>query len=966
MNCVQELRDEMVKAVLDKNPYTANPYRSVMASLDGKLTEDELQEVLNTIGNELLWTGDRIVDQDGNEVVVEVRDGKVSKFGGVFTEKSMEMNKYASYMLIGAGNRLEELFGPKIAKWHERAMERSKVYSRTTELIKTGLSDSKTYKSLKASLFLTDDIDREKLSEWTTMAETIARRTYELLDREMPKLEAKINNMELSEAEKEDIGRLFGDTGFGVLNDIPGLLEKIENGEDLQELIDGLKLTDVEKSYARQLKRFYEDRLVNAENIQNDMGDSKVGAAVAMQMMMSNDGKLLKLMRKLMKKYPKEYLELRGLAASNRALVEVINRNRSGTVFGDGSGVVYNGYNGNNIMDVYERVQEFRPVTLEDMRKKEYQHSSWRVIREPKKGQLGVIARNATNSYMEGLGLNNDRFLNGVIVSNELVNKMTDKMSKKDKEKWLVSNNIVMDRDNGFIRYTVKLNNDEFTKAGGVKNAAQMLYRTYVHNQGLVETDTVRKMVADSMTYNNDELAKIETMLEFNEQKGVKKKYIKPFINTTMPYKLMKKRYPRVAKMFEPANGVTKYGDMDKKLRYVRIDMSDMVVGYNQELLFKDSQPGLQAAEMLYKQMVQLLKIKLAVNNPKKLLMDSVANTGVLLSVDVPIMDIVKGYKEGPGRLQEISKLEGDLVGLKLELAMNQNSAIKTAKIQEKINKITEELNEYIELKYGFIQSMGTSMMIKEFDTVSGLQLSIDKAIEYMVKDKEGNPTEIHKAVVWWMNAGFSIEDIIDVVTKRAKDKNSGFTKELIDMGNTLRSSKVKGHEDTVKYIGQIIGGPNSEATRQGGRVMVGMDAIMKRILTEFFRDNEIKRYEKEIGRRVNEKEYAKIELKAATQAMDMGIDYRLNLPEQINKASNYGVLMFPSFWMRIQPVIYRLIKYNPINVLSGYAIAWMLGLNNGSIVDSSIPIKMTAEGLVHPLQDVLTTETFILGASAL
>lgn len=50
----------------------------------------------------------------------------------------------------------------------------------------------------------------------------------------------------------------------------------------------------------------------------------------------------------------------------------------------------------------------------------------------------------------------------------------------------------------------------------------------------------------------------------------------------------------------------------------------------------------------------------------------------------------------------------------------------------------------YPAIKNGFIQSQGTSMLVKEYDTISGLQKTIDDVVKMVVTDEKGNPNKMH------------------------------------------------------------------------------------------------------------------------------------------------------------------------------------------------------------------------------
>jgi hypothetical protein len=63
---------------------------------------------------------------------------------------------------------------------------------------------------------------------------------------------------------------------------------------------------------------------------------------------------------------------------------------------------------------------------------------------------------------------------------------------------------------------------------------------------------------------------------------------------------------------------------------------------------------------------------------------------------------------------------------------------------------------------------------------------------------------------------------------------------------------------------------------------------------------------------------WEKIETDSAIYALDMFIDNRINMPQEIKALSDYGILMFPGFWIRAQKVIANLVIHHPLNAGTG------------------------------------------------
>ena len=69
-------------------------------------------------------------------------------------------------------------------------------------------------------------------------------------------------------------------------------------------------------------------------------------------------------------------------------------------------------------------------------------------------------------------------------------------------------------------------------------------------------------------------------------------------------------------------------------------------------------------------------------------------------------------------------------------------------------------------------------------------------------------------------------------------------------------------------------------------------------------------------------------------------------MPNEVKAMSDYGILMFPSFWIKAQKVIAGLIHYHPATAVGGYVIADMLEMNSASFLDVNV-INKAMEGTI-------------------
>jgi len=245
----------------------------------------------------------------------------------------------------------------------------------------------------------------------------------------------------------------------------------------------------------------------------------------------------------------------------------------------------------------------------------------------------------------------------------------------------------------------------------------------------------------------------------------------------------------------------------------------------------------------------------------------------------------------------------------------------------------------YTAFKYGFVQSYSTSLVLKDFDAVSGLQNNIDEIIDNLTTDKEGNPNEIHKAIKWWQgfgaDQGFGVDSLVMAASKLSVLNGTTLSKEMVNLSGRLKSKKDM--ESVSRYVGDLIGGPASEAVIIGGSVMVSFDVISKYVLAT------------SLETRTNpktKKPYTTEE--AYSEANRTFIDYRRNMPSEIKALSDYGVLLFPSFWMKAQKVIWNLAHYHPATAIGGYAIADALDVNSANFMDVNVINRMLDGKIVN------------------
>lgn len=921
----------------------------------------------------------------------------ISGFTIPFNVLSSQANAWASkYMLIGLAEKSGGVIGPLIKKAHVAAKKKSGMYARTVNLISEGYRDSEFIGKMRVTLGVSGDVDKVMLSDVANIAYNNARLTQEVLSTDLPKLDKRIQREVRKASDRKNLNMIFGRSGFMHLIDNSELMAEINKGtKDLDGLIDMIPANAKQVIEAKELKEYLLNGAVPESGVTHSNGSKSVEQLAALYAL-KEDGMWDTLVN-LRSGNPELFVELLRLVGMVKSLHEVVHKGSRNSV-GSGSGKVYSGYDGHGMMDVYENLHEYKIVDTKEVDELLNRDPRWKVVRAPTANTIGIVSRTATKGFQDGMGLNKDVIRNGVTLETAYVNEQL----KKHGNDWLKENNVVSDVDNGYERYRIILNKKERETAGYMDNIAHTLYRTWVHNAQVVEIQTVQKIILENMTVTGesgvDEMEKV--ISRNNKSEPDKRKEVKPFIQTDLSYAELKEKYPEVYKRYEPVKNISTYGDMRDKVTFVRKDMADILLGHpTGNLISEDTSFGvtLNRIETVYRQLIQMLKLKLVVANPAKLAVDVVSNTTLLLGMDVSVSEVAKGYTQALRYSNEMSDLERELVSAKLKLAQEEVLQKDVSMYQREIDRIVEKIKRHpfnYAIENGFVQSLGTSMLVKEFDTISGLQKTIDDVVKLIVKDKNGNPTKMHEALVWAMNAGFSVDDILSSVSNMSKVKGTSFGHELEGIAERLAEKKrkdvVKSEEkrlgrklteaelseihkdaDTVRYVSEFIAAPSSEVVRQGSRVMQMGDLMSKwtlftHTLQKNLSDSGYK-FEDADTMFANKKRVPKdvwdsnVKI-ASVLAVETFIDYRLNMPSEIKALSDIGVLMFPGFWIKAQRIIYNLIKYHPLNAGAGVLVSDLLGLSGGSIVDANLLNKIANGTAVSAGQNVLTPGVILLG----
>jgi len=852
-----------------------------------------------------------------------------------------KQNSYIATFIGVWGGAAIDILSPIAKKGNQYGIANSSAYRGAVGLIRTGFYDSKIAQEMKSVLGVSKDVDSKLMNKLLNLGTSIAQESATILTDNLRDLDDRINTKYKDKKDRVRVFEIFNKTGIGGLEKHQDIVDGLKSGTmSIDDAIGSLDIRPENVERLEQVANYYSKGVMTNGYInlsKAGLYGEKHKAAVALYAMKNINGseKMIKDMDE------KLFKELYSLSITNRYLAEEVNELAIGFSgkYTEGDPRYDIDYDGHFSMDVYENQYEFRTVDKRDLKSNEFtKENEWIVVKEPDGIVQGIVARPMISAgNTPGVGLNINKFKNGFYLDQEhglLLRKKLEAMTDRQKNNFLDLNQIV--DDNGRYRYVI----DYATAVDKLEikqSVAHGLLRTYVHNKELIEMGSVRQIVQKEATeriYNRDDLDKLAKKIRANRNDNADN-VLPMFVDIRFDYESHEK-LPKEVKMFymSPKN-LTTYNDFNRSVSLVKKSESSALIGHRNFSLFGDRNRDLAKVESAWKKLVVFAKQHMVVTSASKLAVDFVSNIGILETRGMGTIEIAKGFKKGWREYNKFAEARGDIVNAKIAVMSTQLGSEERAEAKAKLDKLEENLKImpfYDAFNYGFVQSYSTNLVTKDFDSVSGLQKDIDNIVEYVTTDKRGNYNEIQKAIKWWQSfgasKGFSVDSLITTASKLSSANKTSIGSEIENLVDRLR--KTKDTDSVARYIGNILGTPASEVTKIGGSFMVTTDALSKYTLARglLIRTNE------KTG-----KKYTKEE--AYLEANEVFIDYRRNMPEQVKILSDYGILMFPSFWLRIQKVIYNLLRYNPTTAVAGYAIADLLNANQANIIDSNIINKI-------------------------
>ena len=569
-------------------------------------------------------------------------------------------------------------------------------------------------------------------------------------------------------------------------------------------------------------------------------------------------------------------------------------------------------YRENLIVDQFEEDFDLEGITLAEFNAGLYtEDHGWQILREPKANEYGIVYRKSKDeTYQQGAGTS-------------ISFKNTDVIIPKHKQQSSMKNVLSTTVGKKEKYHKMVLTRKEKEALGLQKNPADAIYRAYARVLEIADTQAARDLIISAeynkVLHTEAQLAALDKQLETldpAERKWMLKlpKNVKMSEITTMNNGKFK--YPNIQKYYKTPERASSVGGFRNNFDLVRIDAEPWLTGYKDMVLF-ENHPGARKAAYAIRQAVKWTKITWTALSPTKIANDAISNTLILIGHDVPVAKI---GRYGKDILREIGEFE------KLRVQELRARVHGKDKLAAKLKKKIEDHPMAMMMNNGMMQSINVELFSRDKSVVTGLQKDIEEFLNKFVLLPQGEKSLIFNAIEWIQDNGdFGIESILEWTSRGAKNvkilENFGRQMEMSkDKFENMRIDEVD--EMKAKYLSEFLMAPSSEAVQLGSSLVQQADIVARGILVRHMMDN------------------GSTEEEAVLVATDAFINYKQNMPKELKMLSDYGVLLFPSFWMRAQRVIWGLLKKNPATAMVALSFEEMVQLNISSIFDANIVSK--------------------------
>lgn len=807
--------------------------------------------------------------------------------------------KYLNYAVSSMLNSQVEMRGRRIAKnLHDALATAYPLYSEVTDKIK-GLYDSSEALQQLVHTITGEGVDKNKKADILSKMAALSTSQMSILNNQKDAFAKELKK--LSDKERKTVGDFVTKM---PLHDYFILANDLDTGDKIDAEIARLS-----SEYPRAVRDI--DSLI-AWNIgvKDSAGNrtqvpSNIYNLETRYSMKSGTESALAARKLLALKSIKElgYKDFEKLLA-NEDLTNLIKdstvANRLSLIGHDGTGNLRDSL----VADMWEQPVITKAVTAKQLRGYVLGESTgWEVLRTPTGNSLGIVYKK-------------------IIDSTNLAGAYTDiKLSSTDVN---VSDNKkdydgVVESPNG---YKLLLTHEEKKTLGLVEDFSVGLSHTTAHSMAIQDSQIIRDELLMSenraIVHNKaTEDSLKETIAAENEENPW---FIK--LGENMFYSDLD---PAIKAKYKQINRASNVKGFNNDVSLVRKDISHWLLGDSAKPLFNNTK--MQWMFRVVKNLIAGAKLNMVVLNPVKIANDNVSNLAYLGVMGANPIFIAKQYADITKAYTEYQGIQDEINNLRLKLAANPNNAAVSKRLDQLQEAAKNTSIGDIEHK-GFMNSLGSDILHQSAESASGLQADMHKAIDYLMKDKKGNNNALAIFINRLSDIGWHSEDFIKYLggVVGRFDTTKGAEAELDKIYDRLKT--IRTDDDITNYVAQYTTSPASELVKLGGKITDLTDVLAKETLYRHLVENE----------NVSPAD-------ARIKVLDSFPDYKENMPIAIKQMSDAGIIMFPSFWLRIQKVIYRMAKDKPVNFGTELMLQNVLETNINTIVGSNIVEKSNSFG---------------------
>ena len=531
------------------------------------------------------------------------------------------------------------------------------------------------------------------------------------------------------------------------------------------------------------------------------------------------------------------------------------------------------------VKEPFKHKQIFKAITVED--RKLYDSGElmgWKIIKEPTDKTPGVVTKKIID----------DTFTEGASIINDLPDHDVH-VPKHIAEAYDLTDSNILKAGN---KYKMILTREEKKAAGLVEDMGTALVKSTANIMSVDDAAYIRNKLLEpsvrSVITNNSDEEINDVVLRIKDDIVDHPWFLK--LEDGVKFDQLPQEIKAKYKPIQ--QNLSSVGNFKDEVTHVRKDIRHWLVGGHSPSLFKN--PKLQRISQITKELVAGAKIGMGMLNPKKLAMDSVSNNLQLSMLGVPASKIA-GYSEDILKsIDSFNKIKNAMFEAKVKY-----SADPTTENETRYKKLQDRLKRndlYTAYSNGFMSSLSSDILNSNVDTTEGLQADIHKVLKYMLTDREGNKNILHEVIGNASRFGMDGTQILTGIGKIASNFNEGREIERYLDGVAKNIQEIKRDDDMVNYLGQFTVSPNAETVKAGTWLNDVMDMMMR----ETYRRHLI-----DVG--VSPE-------KAIEKAIAMSPDYKEDMPIGVKVLSDYFVIPFPSFMLRmLQPTLY-VARNKPIN----------------------------------------------------